>query len=54
MKKVEYLKRKYPFYYYRGFIAGYVYAFLAFPLYRLLGIKIMPNRHYTNWGHKDG
>ena len=42
-EKTQYFKKKYPFSFYRGCIAG----FLGFYLYRYFGIKILPDKYYN-------
>jgi hypothetical protein len=39
---------KYPFSYLRGFFAGCIFNFIAFPIYRIFGIKLFPEKYYSN------
>ena len=43
----QYFRSKYPLHYLRGYIAGYICSLIAFPFYKLFGIKLLPERYYN-------
>jgi hypothetical protein len=47
-ERTQYFKKKYPLSFYFGYIKGFISYFLALSIYKLFGIKIVPEK-YINY-----